>query len=94
MAKKIAKVVGDDVEIEWYGDTDIRSYNVSFNKIKDLGFKVNYRAEDGCLEILEKLQSGNLDKTVKTITLDWYLQLTEWHKRIKDLEFNNSMIDI
>ncbi len=94
LAEKIAKVVGEDVEIEWYGDTDIRSYNVSFKKIKDLGFDAQYTAEDGALEILDKLESGQLDKTIKTITLDWYVELTEWHKKIKDLELNNSMINI
>lgn len=93
LAEKVAKVVGSDVEIEWYGDTDIRSYNVAFNKIKDLGFKVNHVAEDGALEIIEKLESGELDKTIKTITLDWYVELTEWHKKIKELELNNSMIN-
>ena len=33
LAKRVAQAVGEDVSIEWYGDKDIRSYNVSFNKI-------------------------------------------------------------
>ncbi|MDA9762899.1 NAD(P)-dependent oxidoreductase [Gammaproteobacteria bacterium] len=92
LAERVAAVVGDDVKIEWYGDKDIRSYNVSFKKIRALGFFAKYKAEDGVSEILLKLESGELDKTLKTITLDWYNEITKWHEIIGGLEINGRMI--
>ena len=75
LATKVANIVGEDVVIEWYGDRDHRSYNVSFKKIKQMGFEYQYMAEDGVKEILVKLYSRELKKTKKTITLDWYSKL-------------------
>ena len=92
LAERVAAVVGDDVKIEWYGDKDMRSYNVSFDKIRKLGFFAKYEAEDGVSEILLKLESGELDKTLKTITLDWYNEITKWHEIIGGLEINGRMI--
>lgn len=92
LAELVASIVGKDIPIEWYGDVDHRSYNVSFEKIESLGFSAKYTAEDGVREILTKLEDGSLDKTIKTITLDWYKKLTYWHDIIKDLEINNTMI--
>jgi nucleoside-diphosphate-sugar epimerase len=92
LAERVAAVIGNDVKIEWYGDKDIRSYNVSFEKIRQLGFFAKYKAEDGVSEILMKLESGELDKTLKTITLDWYNEITKWHKIIGGLEINGRMV--
>ena len=33
-------------------------------------------------EIYEKLESGAVDKTTETITLEWYKTLTQWHEVI------------
>lgn len=92
LAERVAAVVGDDVKIEWYGDKDIRSYNVAFDKIRNLGFIAKYKAEDGVSEILLKLESGELDRNLKTITLDWYKEITKWHEIIKDLESNGRLL--
>ena len=46
----------------------------------------------GVSEIFQKLELGELDKTLKTITLDWYNEITKWHKIIKNLELNGRMI--
>ena len=92
LAERVAAVVGDDVEIEWYGDKDVRSYNVSFDKIKNLGFNAKFKAEDGVGEILQKLESGELEKSLKTITLDWYNEITRWHEIVNSLEINGRMI--
>ena len=87
--KDLADIVSSivkNVDIEWYGDTDNRSYRVSFNKIESLGYKALKTAEDGVIEIVRKLESGELEKTLDTITLDWYTHIIEWHKKIKEME--------
>ena len=93
LAERVAKTVGDDVAIEWYGDKDIRSYNVSFKKLADLGFKTKYKAEDGVKEILSKLESGELEKTKKTITLEWYSLLSKWHSILQEIDLNGTLIN-
>ena len=93
LAEKVQQIV-PNVDVEWYGDPDMRSYRVSFNKIESLGYKAEKIAEDGIKEILEKLESGELEKTVKTITLDWYMELTAWHKKIKEIEKYGGILNI
>ena len=92
LAQRVASQVGEDVKIEWYGDKDVRSYNVSFEKIRQLGFFAKHDAEYGVNEILVKLESGDLDKTIKTITLDWYNEISKWHKIINSMEINGKLI--
>jgi len=93
LAEKVKGIV-PNVEIEWYGDIDHRSYNVSFSKIEALGYKAEMIAEDGIKEILEKLESKELEKTLDTITLDWYQELTKWHTTIKRVEKYGGILDI
>lgn len=82
------------VGIEWYGDPDLRSYRVGFAKIEDLGWRATRRAEDGVVEILERLEAGDLDRTSETITLDWYKQLAGWHRIIKQVEMYGGIFDV
>lgn len=95
--KDLADIVSSivkNVDIEWYGDTDNRSYRVSFNKIESLGYKALKTAEDGVIEIVKKLESGELEKTLDTITLDWYTHIIEWHKKIKEMEKYGGMLEL
>ncbi len=92
LAERVADVIGKDVKIKWYGEKDKRSYNVSFEKIRKLGFFAKLKVEDGVTEILSKLESGDLDKTKKTITLDWYNEITKWHEAIKELELDGKLV--
>ena len=92
LAERVAACVGEDVKIEWYGDRDLRSYNVSFDKIRKLGFFAKHNAEYGVAEILEKLELGSLDKTKETITLDWYVELAKWQERIRELEIDGKLL--
>lgn len=95
IAATVSKDSNIEIPIEWYGDPDHRSYQVSFDKIETtLGWKAKRNAIDGCLEILTKLKSGELQKTPQTITLDWYEQLAYWHKIIKQTEMYGGMLDI
>lgn len=94
LAEKVAAIVPRDVKIEWYGDPDHRSYRVSFEKVYALGYRALYRAEDGVREISEALEAGVTDRTIKTITLDWYRELTTWHERIRQVEMYGGVLRI
>jgi nucleoside-diphosphate-sugar epimerase len=95
---KLAQIVVDTlpnkVEIEWYGDADTRSYRVSFDRIESLGWKAQRVAQDGIREIAAKLDSGELDRTPETITLDWYKNLVKWHAIIRQVELYGGIFDI
>lgn len=99
LGKIVARLVGEEtgkkVEIEWYGDPDVRSYRVSFDKIKNtIGWTPKRKAEDGVKELLKKLESGELDKTLQSITLDWYTELEKWYNIIKQLEAYGGILNI
>ena len=94
LSDRVASVVGDDVVQEWYGDPDHRSYRVNFDKIENLGYKAKFCAEDGVREILQRLESGSLEKTEKTITLNWYKNLVEWQSIIKKTEMYEGILEI
>lgn len=94
LAEIVADAVPRDVEIEWYGDPDHRSYRVSFDKIEALGYKARYRAEDCVAEVCDALEAGTLDKTDKTITLTWYQNLVQWQKIMQAAEMNGKLIDL
>jgi len=82
------------LEIEWYGAKDKRSYFMSFEKIKKLGFKGNFKPIDGISEILELLKTKKIQLDEKTITLDWYENLEKWNKIIQDVSINNKIINL
>lgn len=91
----VEKETGRKVEIEWYGDPDKRSYRVSFDKIKNtIEWEPKRKAEDGVREIIQKLESGELDKTIQTITLDWYTELEKLFNIIKEIEMYGGILNI
>ena len=94
VASEVAKLVSRDVKIEWYGEPDHRSYRICFDKVSSLGYKALYRAEDGVVDICEALQSGKIDRTTKTITLEWYRELIAWHERIRNIEMYGGVLKI
>lgn len=95
VAKIVSQEVGEKVEIEWYGDPDHRSYMVSFDKIEErLGWKAQYNAERGVKEMVARLNSGELDKTLDTITLAWYKELEKWAQIIHETEMYGGMLNI
>ena len=94
LSDRVASVVGEDVVQEWYGDPDHRSYRVNFDKIENLGYKAKFCAEDGVLEILQRLESGSLEKTDKTITLNWYKNLVEWQNIIERTKMHGGILEI
>ncbi len=94
IVRDAVQTTGKKVDVEWYGDPDHRSYNVSFNKIESLGWKAKHGATEAVLEICKHLQSGDLDKTPKTITLQWYQELSKWKKIIHEVEMYGGILDI
>ncbi|MEW6252578.1 MAG: SDR family oxidoreductase [Planctomycetota bacterium] len=94
LAEIIARTLPRDVQIEWYGDPDHRSYQVAFDRIEALGWKATRSAQDGALEIYERLAAGTLDKTLETLTLPWYEELVAWHQRIRAVEMYGGIVEI
>ena len=39
-------------------------------------------------------ESGLIDKTTKTITLEWYKELAKWHEIIKNVEMYGGIVEI
>ena len=83
-----------DIDSERYGDLDQRSYQGNFDKIESLGWKARCTANDGARGIYEALEAGRIDKTPKTITLEWYRNLVDWHKIIHETEMYGGILDI
>lgn len=94
LAEIVVNVLPKKPKIDWYGDPDHRSYRVSFDKIAKLGFNAQYGAKEGALEIYEALEAGKIEKTSKTITLEWYKELVKWHKIIKDVEMYGGILEL
>ena len=95
VAQAVSRKINKQVEIEWYGDPDYRSYRVDFNKIKNvLGWEPKWDALKGASQIVEKLESGELQKNQQSITLEWYEELIKWHKIIKDAEKYGGILQI
>ncbi|TAK79438.1 MAG: SDR family oxidoreductase [Gammaproteobacteria bacterium] len=95
IAEEVAKHIGSPVKIDWYGDIDHRSYHVCFDKItKVLGWQPKWNAQKGAQEIVEKLVSGELEKSTQTITLDWYKELEKWRRIIQQVEMYDGILDI
>ena len=94
LAESVARAVGADVSIEWYGDPDHRSYRVSFEKIENLGYKAEKVAKDGVREIVAKLARGELAMTDETITLQWYKNLVYWNKKLQDLKISGEVFEL
>lgn len=94
LAERVAAAVPRDVRIEWYGDPDHRSYRVDFSRIESLGWKARRVAEDGVEEICAKLESGELERTAETITLEWYRDLVRWREIIHQVEMYGGILEI
>lgn len=94
LGERVADTVPGQVDIEWYGDPDHRSYRVSFDKIESVGWKAQWRAEDGVAEIVEALESGVTDRTPETITLDWYKALSRFQEILGEVTIDGELFDL
>ncbi len=94
LGELVAQHVPRPVEIEWYGDPDHRSYRVAFDRVEALGWRAEMGAEDGVAEICAALDKGLIDKTPKTITLEWYKSLENWHRIVREVELHGGILNI
>jgi len=86
LGELVSQGVGKEFKYTWYGDPDHRSYQVNFDKIRDvLGFQPDWTPVKGAAEIANALESGFVKPDIKTKTLAWYSELIEWEKRMKEL---------
>jgi nucleoside-diphosphate-sugar epimerase len=93
LAKMLAEALGMELQYEWYGDPDKRSYRVDFSKIKEvLGFKPKYTPKDAAKEIYQALEDGKVKDDIKTRTVQWYKYLLEAHRIIKDVELGGVIL--
>ena len=69
---------------------DHRSYRVNFAKIEALGYRAQYRAEEVC----DALACEKIENTDDTVMLDWYKLLIQWHKRPKEVELYDGILEI
>ncbi len=94
LGKLVAESVPRDVELEWVGDSDRRSYHIACGKIESLG----WRAERGIPETIRQLwsmfEAGQIESTPRTHTLQWYRELAKWHKIIREVEMYGGILDI
>lgn len=94
LAELVAQNVPRPVRIEWYGDADNRSYRVGFEKIETLGYRAELTAADGVRDTCKALEAGLVDRTLKTITLDWYKELVAWQERLRQVEMYGGILRI
>ncbi len=99
LAETISKVVSSclskEVKINWYGDPDHRSYNVSFEKIyKTLGWQPSWNAEKGAREIIEALEKQTISLDDQAITLDWYKKIEKNEELFLDLKMYGGYVNI
>ena len=67
---------------------------MAFDKIETLGYRTEKTPSDGVAEICEALEAGTVDKTIQTITLEWYKELARWHRIIREVEMYGGIVEI
>ena len=94
LASNINKLLGGNLDIQWYGDPDMRSYKVSFKKFYQLGYKSEISLQKGVNEIINLLKKGDLTMNDKTLTLKWYKELDKWNKIISQTKLYDGILEI
>jgi nucleoside-diphosphate-sugar epimerase len=93
LATKVSEALGKELDLEWYGDADHRSYRVSFDKIAStLNFSAEWDIDRAAKEIANALESGETIDELKTRTLNWYQALSEWEGLLSDSRVSFSSV--
>ena len=73
-------------------DPDKRNYNIRFDKIKKIArFQPKFSIEYGAKEVIKKLEKGEIKKSEKTSTLNWYKYLIESKKTLDEILIDNRL---
>jgi nucleoside-diphosphate-sugar epimerase len=76
LAEEVARAMKKPPALEWYGDPDARSYQVSFEKVRTtLEYQPKFRPADAVVEIENALESGAVEGSKRTNTVEWYKHL-------------------
>lgn len=74
-------------------DPDKRSYNVCFDKIRDiLDYQVDRTVHEGIVEIKQALENGIIDpENIRTVTLKYYNFLLEAQRIVKEVAYKGKI---
>ncbi|MCW8802013.1 MAG: SDR family oxidoreductase [Candidatus Bathyarchaeota archaeon] len=94
LAKLVAEACNLPFNYEWYGDCDTRSYQVSFNKIKEiLNYKPETTIKQGTKNVFDALNDGTLNPDdPRMITVKWYKHLLEMQQFLKSAEIDGVLL--
>ncbi len=93
LAKKVIENANPEAKLKWYGDPDKRSYKVDFSKIAEiLNYKSRHSIGEGVKEIYNALEKGEIKKTKKTITLEWYKYLLDAFNISKEVSLKDTIL--
>lgn len=93
LAEQVTEALGRGLELEWYGDPDHRSYQVSFQKIAHLlNFETSWTIGMAAKEIANALEAGLVQESLRTKTLDWYRSMMEWESLISASSIKRSVL--
>lgn len=92
IAEQVSKALGKDLDIEWYGDPDHRSYKVNFDKAAALlGLELDWSLADAAKEISNSILSGETVADLKTNTLGWYKHISESEPASKEFQLSRDV---
>jgi len=94
LAEMVARIVPRQVEIEFYGDPDTRSYRASFARSKRSVSRRHAVSRTGVREICEALRRGAVDCSERTINLTWYQRLEDEARRTASLQGRESIFEV
>jgi nucleoside-diphosphate-sugar epimerase len=94
LAKLVAKACDLPFNYEWYGDCDTRSYQVSFDKIKEtLNYRPNTTIRQGAKNVFDALNDETLNpEDPRMITVKWYKHLLEMQQFLKSTEIDGVLL--
>lgn len=94
LAELVAEACGLPFQYEWYGDPDVRSYRVSFDKIGEkLGFRCEHTPKSGAKEVFDAIKNGDIDPDdPRWITVKWYKHIMEMHDFLKEIELDGALL--